>query len=126
MAKYTCKFCGHRWETLNNAIPHHGYVDRCDLCSSTKWEYSKENNRIYSLNDEFEQVAEICRITDNNKCYARLIAAAPEMYHALELALDALCVEYENGVGILGRVDAKKALHAFGNIKAVLTKIEEV
>lgn len=51
----------------------------------------------------------------------QLMTAAPELLHAAKLALDALTTTYENGKGI---VDAEKALHAFGNLKAAITAAE--
>ncbi|MDD5265147.1 MAG: hypothetical protein PHU43_10000, partial [Candidatus Bipolaricaulis sp.] len=52
---------------------------------------------------------------------ARLIAAAPDLYQACRLAMSVLAVEYENGTG---KLDASKALHAFGNLKYAVARAD--
>jgi hypothetical protein len=69
----------------------------------------------------------VCRINiiagpDDPREVANLFAAAPDMYEACKLALSALQVEYSDGKGI---VDAQKALHAFGNLRAAIAKAGE-
>jgi len=42
-----------------------------------------------------------------------------ELAYAVKLAIDALAVKYRDGKGT---VDAKKALHALGNLKSALSQ----
>lgn len=94
-------------------VRHNADIDQHDaICDLETWQTEEETEANARL------IADAPQLAEENE---RLRTVNAELIHACELALKALSVEYGDGKGT---VDATKALHAFGNLKAALARGE--